>query len=74
LDSIELNPDNCYAFAKLSRTYAGLYLNSARLDPRRLVYKKKAMAMLTKASATATPDPRRIEWLKRYLVKNEIFN
>ncbi len=72
--AIELNPDNCYAFAKLSRSYAGLYLNSVKLDLRRLGYRKKAMAMLAKASATATSDPRRIEWLKRYLIKNKILD
>jgi tetratricopeptide (TPR) repeat protein len=72
--AIELKPDNCYAFAKLSRAYAGLYLNSAKLDIRRLGYRKKALAMLAKASATATPDPRRIEWLKGYLIKNKILD
>ena len=52
--AIELKPDNCYAFAKLSRTYAGLYLKSAALDPRRSDYRKKAVEMFAKASATAT--------------------
>ena len=70
--AIELKPDNCYAFAKLSRTYAGLYLKSAALDPRRSDYRKKAVEMFAKASATATPEPRRIKWLERYLVKNGI--
>ena len=72
--AIELNPDNCYAFAKLSRTYAGLYLNSVKLDLRRLGYRKKATAMLAKASMTASSDPRRIEWLKRYLTMNKILD
>ena len=72
--AIELKPDNCYAYAKLSRTYAGLYLKSATLDPRRLNYRKKAMEMFAKASATVTPEPRRIKWLERYLVKNEILD
>jgi tetratricopeptide (TPR) repeat protein len=72
--SIELKPDNCYAFAKLSRTYAGLYLQSSTLDPRRIFYRKKAVGMFAKASATATPEPRRIKWLERYLVKNEILD
>ena len=72
--AIELKPDNCYAFAKLSRTYTGLYLKSAALDPRRSDYGKKAVEMFAKASATATPEPRRIKWLERYLVKNEILD
>jgi tetratricopeptide (TPR) repeat protein len=71
--AIELRPDNCYAFAKLSRTYAAQYLNSATSDPRRSDYNKKALEMFAKASATATSEPRRLKWLKRYLVKNGIF-
>ena len=70
--AIELKPDNCYAFAKLSRTYTGLYLKSAAFDPRRPDYRKKAVEMFAMASATATPEPRRIKWLERYLVKNGI--
>jgi len=72
--AIELRPDNCYAFAKLSRTYAAQYLNSATSDPRRSDYSKMAVEMFAKASATATPEPRRIKWLERYLVKNGILD
>jgi tetratricopeptide (TPR) repeat protein len=72
--AIELKPDNCYAFAKLSRTYAGLYLKSSTLDPRRSDYKKQALEMFAKTSAAATPEPRRIKWLERYLVKNGILD
>ncbi len=72
--AIELKPDNCYAFAKLSRTYAAQYLNSATLDPRRSDYKQKAVEMFAKASSTPTPEPRRLEWLEQYLVKNEILD
>ena len=61
--AIELKPDNCYAFAKLSRTYAAQYLNSATLDP---------AEMFAKASSTPTPEPRRLKWLEQYLVKNGI--
>ena len=71
---IELRPDNCYGFAKLSRTYAGLYLKSSTLDPRRLLYRKKAVGMLAKASVTAAPEHRRIKWLERCLVKNGILD
>ena len=72
--AIELKPDNCYAFAKLSRTYAGLYLKSSNLDFGRSGYKKKAVEMFKKASATATPEPQRIKWLERYLIKNGILD
>ena len=70
--AIELKPDNCYASAKLSRTYTGLHLKSDALDPRRPGYRKKAVEMFARASATATPESRRIKWLERYLVKNRI--
>jgi tetratricopeptide (TPR) repeat protein len=70
--AIELKPDNCYAFAKLSRAYAALYLKSAALDPRRSDYSKRAVENFTKASAAATPEPRRLKWLEQYLAKNEI--
>ena len=72
--ALELRPDNCYAFAKLSRTYAALYLKSAKLDPRRFFYKKKAVEMYSMALPTKTPAPQRIEWLKQYLVKNKILD
>jgi len=72
--AIELRPDNCYAFAKLSRAYTELYLKSAAFDPRRPAYRKKAVEMFAKASATATPEPRRIKWLERYLVKTGILD
>ncbi len=72
--AVELKPDNCYAFAKLSRTYAAQYLNSATSDPRRPDYRKKAVEMFAKASATATPEPGRLKWLERYLVKKGILD
>jgi len=70
--AVELRADNCYAYAKLSRTYAGLFLGSSDLDPRRSGYRRKAVMMYEKASATESADPRRIKWLQRYLFKKEI--
>jgi tetratricopeptide (TPR) repeat protein len=70
--AVELRADNCYAYSKLSRTYAGLYLDSAKLDPRRSGYRRKAVEMFEKASATASSDSRRVEWLRRYLFKKKI--
>ena len=70
----ELRPDNCYAFAKLSRTDAGLYLNASELDPRRSGYRQAAQEMYEMAATVATPDPKRINWLKRYLVRKNILN
>ncbi len=70
--AIELRADNCYAYCKLSRTYAGLFLDSSELDPRRISYRRNAVEMLEKASATDSADPRRIKWLRRYLFKNKV--
>jgi len=70
--AVRLRSDNCYAYAKLSRTYAGLYLNSADLDPRRDGYRRRAVEMFEMAAATESADPRRIEWLRRYLFRKKI--
>ena len=70
--AIELRADNCYAYCKLSRTYAGLFLDSSELDPRRTGYRRNAVEMFERASATDSADPRRIKWLQRYLFKKKI--
>jgi len=70
--AVELRPDNCYGYAKLSRVYTGLYLKGSKLDLRRPGYRQKAREMYERAAAVATPDPRRIQWLERYLRSNEI--
>jgi tetratricopeptide (TPR) repeat protein len=72
--AVDLRPDNCYGFAKLSRTYAGLYLKVSKLDFRRPGYRAQAQEMYERASAVPTPDPRRIRWLQRYLQKKDIIN
>ena len=70
--AIALRADNCYAYAKLSRTYAGLYLAASAIDPRRAGYRRKAVEMFEAASASDAADPRRIKWLQRYLFKKKI--
>jgi len=72
--AVELRPDNCYAYAKLSRAYAGLYLEAADLDPRRTGYRQKAQQMFEKASTTESSDPLRVKWLMRYLQKKGILD
>gem|GEM_PF-684090 len=72
--AVELRSDNCYAYAKMSRSYAGLYLKASMLDIRRPGYREQAKEMYQRASAVATPDPRRIRWLKRYLQSKDILN
>lgn len=65
--AIAMRPDNCYAYAKLSRSYAALYLNAS--DSNRADYRRKAVLMFEKAADTESVDPRRIKWLQRYLSK-----
>jgi tetratricopeptide (TPR) repeat protein len=71
--AVELKSDNCYAFAKLARAYADLYLTTVKIDPRRSRYRQAALEMLAKASAVPTPDAKRIKWLQRYLVKKGVW-
>ena len=70
--AVQLRADNCYAYAKLSRTYAGLYLAASAIDPRRAGYRRKAVEMFEAASASDSADPRRNKWLQRYLFKKGI--
>jgi Flp pilus assembly protein TadD len=72
--AVQLRPDNCYAYAKLSRVYTGLYLKASKIDPRRSGYRQKAREMYQRASEVETPDPRRIRWLKRYLERKKILS
>ena len=70
--AIALRPDNCYAYGKLSRSYAAMYLDASDSDPKRSSYRKKAILMFEKAADTETVDPRRIKWLKKYLTRKKI--
>jgi tetratricopeptide (TPR) repeat protein len=72
--AVQLRADNCYAYAKLSRTYADLYLAASAIDPRRAGYRRKAVEMFEKASATDSSDPRRVKWLQWYLFRKEILD
>ncbi len=70
--AVQLRTDNCYAYAKLSRAYASLYLNASDLDPRKEGYRHRALDMYEMAAATESADPRRIGWLRRYLFRKKI--
>ena len=70
--AIQLRADNGYAYCKLARTYAGLYLDAAEFDPRRAGYRKMALEMFEKATAAESINQRRIEWLRRYLFRQKI--
>jgi tetratricopeptide (TPR) repeat protein len=72
--AVQLRDDNGYAYAKLSRTYAGLYLTASAGDPRRAGYRRKAVEMFEAASASDSSTPRRIKWLRRYLFRKGILD
>jgi tetratricopeptide (TPR) repeat protein len=69
--AIELTNDNCYAFCKLSRCYALLYLNESisTIKVSNSRNKKLSIEMYQKAQLSFTPDARRITWLKSWLKK-----
>jgi len=72
--AIELKNDNCYAFCKLSRCYALLYLNESisAINISNSRNKQLSVEMYQKAQLSFTPDARRITWLKSWLKKNKL--
>lgn len=72
--AIRLKEDNSYAFCKLSRCYALIYLNEPisgiKVSDSR--NKQLSIEMYQKAQMSFTPDARRITWLKTWLNKNNI--
>ncbi|MEA3438112.1 MAG: TPM domain-containing protein, partial [Thermodesulfobacteriota bacterium] len=67
--AIKLKEDNSYAFCKLSRCYALLYLNKSISDSKN---KQLSIEMYQKAQLSFTPDARRITWLKSWLKRNKL--
>jgi uncharacterized membrane protein YgcG len=65
--ALSLNPDNCYAHCKISRSYAMRYLKAGELNPLRQTWKKRAWEHLELARYVSSPDQRRISWLSRWL-------
>ncbi|OPY79135.1 MAG: Tetratricopeptide repeat protein [Syntrophorhabdus sp. PtaU1.Bin153] len=72
--AISLNPDNCYAYAKLSEVYAGLYKVPASGDKNLSAYKTLSLENLKKAESAATRDPRRVMRLKKELQRKGVLN
>jgi len=70
-EAIRLKEDNSYAFCKLSRCYALLYLNESISGIKILNSRNKQLSieMYQKAQLSFTPDARRITWLKSWLKK-----
>ncbi|MGB5180388.1 MAG: TPM domain-containing protein [Gammaproteobacteria bacterium] len=70
--TLELDADNVYACALMSRDYALLYSKAYKLDPRRANYRKQALAMLHQAETAGTQDAARIDRLKHWLQRRKI--
>jgi tetratricopeptide (TPR) repeat protein len=72
--AVELKNDNCYAFCKLSKCYALLYLNESKseINFSNSSNKQLSIEMYHKAQLSFTPDARRITWLKSWLNKNNL--
>lgn len=68
----ELDPQNGYAACKLVRAYAQIYTGSAKLDPRRLIYKKRLLTAYDNAVGVLFANYRRVQWLKRWLDRKAI--
>lgn len=71
-EAVKLRSNNSYAYCKLSRTYAQLYLDASDRDMRKTSYKNDALKMLANAENVSNFDALRIGWLKRWLKENGI--
>jgi tetratricopeptide (TPR) repeat protein len=63
----ELDPQNAYAACKLVRAYARIYADTSKLDPRRLIYKKKTLTAYNNAVSLLSDSHRRVNWVRRWL-------
>jgi len=72
--AIELKEDNCYAYCKLSRCYALIYLNEpiSGIKVSGSRNKQLSIEMYQKVQMSFTPDARRITWLKTWLNRNKL--
>ena len=70
--ALKLNPDNCYAYCKLSRCYGKLFLKTSKPEAGRKRYRNLAIEMLHRAQSTPSPDVQRIGWLKDWLKQYKI--
>ena len=70
--ALQLKPDNCYTYCKLSRCYGMLYRNTSKSEAHHNQYKRKAFEMYQKAQLTIEPNKRRIKWLQEWLKKERL--
>ena len=69
--ALELKPDSCYAHFYLAYTYAWLYDQAVKIDPRRNAYKDKFRRHAARTRAYASSHPLRVETLDRWLGKEK---
>lgn len=65
--ALSLEPDNCYAHFYLTYTYAWLYSEAMKLDPRRKTYKQRFAFHMQKTRAYKSTHPIRVLWMNRWL-------
>ena len=69
--ALALKPDNGYAHFYLAYTYAWLYNQAVKLDPRRNAYKDKFRHHAARTRAYASRHPLRVETLNQWLGKEK---
>ena len=67
--ALALNPDNCYAHFYLAYTYAWLYDQALKLDPRRTTYKTRSNHHANRTRSYEANHPLRVRKLNRWLSK-----
>ncbi|MCF8079851.1 MAG: TPM domain-containing protein [Desulfobacterales bacterium] len=69
--ALALKPDNCYAHFYLAYTYAWLYDQTVKIDPRRNGYKDKFRHHAARTRSYEASHPLRVETLNRWLGKEK---
>ncbi len=67
--ALTLNSDNCYAHFYLAHTYARLYDQALKLDPKRSTYKERFNRHVALAQSYASTHPIRVRMLNNWLSK-----
>jgi tetratricopeptide (TPR) repeat protein len=68
--ALSLNPDNCYAHFYLTYTYAWLYDQALKLDPRRDSYKASFRYHASQTRSYQKQHPLRVRMLNKWLSKS----
>jgi tetratricopeptide (TPR) repeat protein len=65
--ALSLNPDDCYAHFYLAYTYAGLYEEAMKLNPRRKTYKERFYDHVDRTRSFFEAHPLRVQKLNQWL-------